>query len=167
MAQSLEIVQVEQKQRVCFCVVSCQLLKFIRPYWSQNLGLRWLQAGGFFRGSLKRDRSEAFALSTADSSCFCWAMVQNPQGPPPQLGNRLLPKRRTPRSGVGSLQPIVKSCSWKTSSTLPRRPRVPATRRRLSSSEGASSVCGFPLSPVSGLLYLSLAWVNRSRPERR
>ena len=47
------------------------------------------------------------------------------------------------------------------------QPREPAARRRLSSSAGASSVCGFPLGPVSGLLYLSLAWVNRSRPERR
>lgn len=47
------------------------------------------------------------------------------------------------------------------------RPPPLTSRRRLSSYEKASSVCGFPLGPASGLLYVSLAWVNRSRPERR
>lgn len=153
-----------------FCVASCLPLKSARPCWRQapNLGLRWLQRGGFFQESAEHSRSEAIGFSTADSSRFCFGLgPRTPQDSLPQLRNRLLPKGRTPGPGVGLLQPSVKSCSWKPPSMLPRWPHAPASRRHLSSSEGASLVCGFPLGPVSGLLYLSLAWVNRSRPEQR
>lgn len=114
-------------------------------------------------GEPERSPSEGFASERRTAPAPAVAVGRNPPGSQPQPGNGLLPTRRTPRSDVGSLQPIVKSCSRKPPSSLSRRLRAPASRRRLSSSEGASSVCGFPLGPVSGLLYLSLAWVNRSR----
>lgn len=131
-------------------------------------------------GEPERSRGEGFASERSTAPASALALGGNPHSTPPpthpgpgprdsqpQPGNRLLPMRRTPGSDVGSLQPTVKSCSWEPPSSLSRRLRAPASRRRLSSSEGASWVCGFPLGPVSRLLYLSLAWVNRSRRERR
>lgn len=72
-----------------------------------------------------------------------------------------------PRLGMNCLKQVVNSRSYEPEPALPRRPLALPSRRRLSSSEGDGSVCGFPLGPASGLLYLSLAWVNRSSPERR
>lgn len=111
--------------------------------------------------------SEGFASGPRTAPASALALGGNPQGSRPQPGNRPLPTWRTPASDVGSLQPTVKSGSWEPPSSLSRRLRAPASRCRLPSSEGGSSVCGFPLGPVSRLLYLSLAWVNRSRREQR
>lgn len=52
-----------------------------------------------------------------------------------------------PWLGLGSLQTVNNIVSYKTPSALECWPRTLAWRPRLSSSEGASLVCGFPLGP--------------------
>lgn len=52
-----------------------------------------------------------------------------------------------PWLGLGSLQTVNNILSYKTPSALECWPRTRAWRPRLSISEGASSVCGFPLGP--------------------
>lgn len=129
-------------------------------------GSRWLQAGGSFRGSLQRDGSQACAVSTADSSCLRGARVWNPQGPRPRLGNRLLPKWRAPletdRFQVwGRFNPSSTAVAGNL-----RRPRVPATRRRLSCSGGGGQL-GLWFSFESGVWApLPVPGLGRPQPPR-
>lgn len=138
---------------------------------AQYKGSSDYRLGGFFREGVERGRicyaSKRCTASAPRTAPLFWPSTQTPEitwrlweivsfqggGSPGQVWvrfNRLL------NSEAGNLHPRSRAPL-----------RAPASTSRFSSSEAASSVCGFPLGPVSGLLYLSLAWVNRSRPERR
>lgn len=131
-----------------FCTTSCLPLKCTGPclYPKLNQCSYSDQLGEFVQDRLCLGASHC--VSTADSSSLLChqSVLLSPSHC--ELRIKPLSKRKMlDWIGLGSLQTVNNILSYKTPSPLECWPRTLAWRLRLSSSEGASSVCGFPLGP--------------------